>query len=131
MEKTKNMGFPSPAQDYAESRISLDKEIIKHPNSTYYMRMEGLGMVNAFIPPNALLVIDRSLTPENMDIVVAEIEGEFRVRYLQTNEYKTCLIAGNRKIPDLPITSEMGVKIWGVVVAVVVEPQKMKNVRAD
>ena len=54
------MGFPSPAADYAEDRISLDKEIIQHPNATFFATMEGDSMVNAFIPPGALLVIDRS-----------------------------------------------------------------------
>jgi len=123
------MGFPSPTQDYAEQRISLDREIIVHPNSTYFMRMHGSAMIDAFIPHNALLVVDRSLPPENMDIVVAVVEGEFWVRYLQLNEDGTKLLAGNQKMPDFTMTSEMGVHIWGVVVAIVVEPKKMKNVR--
>ncbi|MEJ7672703.1 MAG: S24 family peptidase [Chitinophagaceae bacterium] len=76
-------GFPSPAADYSEERIDLNKTLIKHPLSTFLIECEGTSMVNAFIPPKAKLLIDRSITPKNGDIVLAVLNGEFTVKYLK------------------------------------------------
>ena len=124
------MGFPSPAADYAEERISLDKEFIKHPAATDFFRMETDSMINAFIPPGALLVVDRSITPQNMDIVVAVVEGEFMCRFLSRNEYKGRLIPANSKVKDIEITPEMNVQIVGVVIQAIIDPKKNPHVRA-
>ena len=124
------MGFPSPAQDYQEERISLDKTIIEHPNSTFFMQAEGFSMVNAFIPPKALLVVDRALSPQNGDIVVAVVQGEFMVRYLKKNEFKSWLCPANSKLRDMLITPEMEVLIWGVVISIVINPKHVNYVRA-
>jgi len=123
------MGFPSPAKDYAEDRISLDKEIIQHPNATYFMRAEGNAMINAFIPPGALLVVDRSLTPQNMDIVVASVAGEFMARYLRKNDLKAWLVPANSKLREQLITPEMDIVIFGVVISIVTDPKILSNVR--
>ena len=56
-------GFPSPAMDYMQKRIDLNDEFIKHPLSTFMCETEGFSMINAFIPPKANLMVDRSLTP--------------------------------------------------------------------
>jgi DNA polymerase V len=124
------MGFPSPALDYHEDRISLDKTIIDHPNSTFFMEAEGNSMINAFIPPKALLVIDRSLTAHNGDIVVAVVQGEFTVRYLKKNDFKLWLCPANSKLPDLLVTPEMEMSIWGVVISIVINPKHVNDVRA-
>jgi DNA polymerase V len=121
------MGFPSPAKDYAEERISLDKQFIQHPNSTFFMRMQGLSMVSAFIPPGALLVIDRSLIAKNMDIVVAVVNGEYTVRYLRKNDFKAWLVPANSKMKEELITPEMEVVIWGVITAVVTETKTLPS----
>lgn len=123
------MGFPSPAADYAEDRISLDKEVIRHPNATFFARMEGDSMVNAFIPPGALLVIDRSLTPKNMDIVLAIVRGEFTIRYLKKNDFKAWLIPANSKLREQLVTPEMEMEIWGVVIRIVTDPKTLPYVR--
>ena len=123
------MGFPSPAADYAEDRISLDKEVIRHPNATFFATMEGDSMVNAFIPPGALLVIDRSLTPRNMDIVLAIVRGEFTIRYLKKNDFKAWLIPANSKLREQLITPEMEMEIRGVVIRIVTDPKTLPHVR--
>ena len=123
------MGFPSPAADYAEDRISLDKEIIRHPNATFFATMEGDSMVNAFIPPGALLVIDRSLTPRNMDIVLAIVRGEFTIRYLKKNDFKAWLIPANSKLREQLVTPDMEMEIWGVVIRIVTDPKTLPYVR--
>ena len=71
MDTPVQAGFPSPALDYMEERVSLDKEYIKDELSTFILNCTGDSMVNAFIPPKARLVVDRSLTPKNGDIIVA------------------------------------------------------------
>jgi len=98
--KLSYMGFPSPAADYAEERISLDKTIIKHPAATDFFRVHSDSMISAFIPAGALLVVDRSLTPQNMNIVVAVVEGEFMTRYLKKNDLRGWLVAANSNWQD-------------------------------
>lgn len=112
-------GFPSPAEDYLMPRISLDQEFIKHPLSTFFVSVEGYSMINAFIPPKATLIVDRSLTPKNSDIVLAIVNGEFKVRFLKKNDYKSWLVPANSKFQEVEITPDEQVQIWGVVTAIV------------
>ena len=78
-------GFPSPALDYLEDRIDLSKDLIRHPASTFIVECTGDSMMGAFIPPKARLVVDRSLTPVNGNIVVAVLNGEFTVKFIRKN----------------------------------------------
>jgi DNA polymerase V len=119
-------GFPSPANDYLEERIDLNDIIIRHPLSTFIVACEGDSMINAFIPPKAKLVIDKSLRPKNGDIVLAVLNGEFTVKYLQQNEYKCRLIPANKKFREIEITPEMDFKVWGVVIQILVDPNDVK-----
>ncbi len=120
-------GFPSPALDYLEERISLDKEYIKHPLSTFIIECTGDSMINAFIPPKAKLVVDRSITPKNGDIVLAELNGEFTVKFLKKNDFKCWLIAANWKYPDIEISGEQILNVWGVVTAVIFDTKDVRN----
>lgn len=86
-------------------------------------------MVNAFIPSGALLVVDRSLTPKNLDIVLATVQGEWTVRFLKKNDFKAWLIAANSKIKEQLITPEMEVKFWGVIISIVTDPKALPYVR--
>lgn len=113
-------GFPSPAMDYMEDRIDLNKELIKHPLATFLISSEGTSMVNAFIPPKAKLLVDRSITPKNGDIVLAVVNGEFTVKFLKRNELKVWLCPANRKFPEIEITEEMNMQIWGVVTTILI-----------
>ena len=122
------MSFPSPARDYFEKSISLDKELIKHPQSTFFMHAEGDSTTPAYIPPRALLVIDRSLTPRNGDIVVAVMEGRFTVRYLRKNEHTCWLYPANKKYQEQKITPEMNMEVWGVVTQIIVNPKDVAHV---
>ena len=113
------MGFPSPARDYQQERLDWNKLITDHPLSTFYFRCNSDAMVDAAIVPGAILVVDRSVNPKNGDIVVADVDGKFTVRYLQTNEYKSKLIAANRKYADIVMNNE--ITVFGVVVSVVMQ----------
>ncbi|QEC69352.1 translesion error-prone DNA polymerase V autoproteolytic subunit [Panacibacter ginsenosidivorans] len=123
------MGFPSPARDYLEERIDLNKLLIKNPLSTFYFWCQGNSMVNAYIPDKTLLVVDRSIEAQNGDIVVAAVNGEFIVRYLKKKERKCWLVPANNKYKDIEITAEMKAEIWGVVTSIISNPKEIKNVR--
>jgi DNA polymerase V len=112
-------GFPSPAMDYLEERIDLNKEFIKHPLATFIIDCSGDSMINAFIPPKAKLIVDRSLNPKNGDIVLASINGEFTVKFLKKNEYKCWLVPANKKYKEIEVTEEMDMQIWGVVTNII------------
>ena len=76
-------GFPSPAQDYIESAIDLNKELIKHPASTFYGRVKGDSMIDANVHDGDILVIDKSLELQNGDMAVCFIDGEFTIKYIK------------------------------------------------
>jgi DNA polymerase V len=120
-------GFPSPATDYKEERIDLNKEFIKHPLSTFIIECSGDSMINAFIPPKAKLIIDRSLEAKNGDIVLAVINGDFTVKYLKKNHLKCWLVPANSKYRDIEITDEMNMQIWGVVTFIFSNPNDLKK----
>lgn len=116
-------GFPSPAMDYMEERIDLNKEFVRHPLSTSMVECEGTSMINAFIPPKAKLIVDRSLTAKNGDIVLAILNGEWTVKYLVKNDFKCFLRPANSKFPDIEITPEMSMEVWGVVTTILINPK--------
>jgi len=120
-------GFPSPALDYMQERIDLNKELVPHPLSTFIVESEGLSMINAFIPPKAKLIVDRSLNPKNGDIVLAALNGEFTVKFLKKNMHKCWLCPANSKFPDIEITEEMDMQIFGVVTTILIDPRNARS----
>lgn len=76
-------GFPSPAQDYVEAELDLNSYCIRHPSATYFLRASGNSMNDAGLKDGDLLVVDKSVTPEHGDIVIAAVDGEFTVKQLQ------------------------------------------------
>ncbi|MFC0773369.1 LexA family protein [Terrimonas alba] len=121
-------GFPSPASDYIEERINLNNFLIRNPLSTFIIKCTGLSMVDAFMPPLCHLVVDRSLKPNNGDIVLAYLNGGFTVKYLQVNDYKCRLIPANRKMREIEIPDPSELIIWGVVTAIISNPKDFRNV---
>ena len=119
-------GFPSPAMDYMEERISLDRELIRHPLSTFLVECSGDSMINAFIPPKARLLVDRSLTAKNGDIVLAVLNGEFTVKYFKKNDWRCWLVPANSKYREILVTEEMNLQIWGVVVHIIIDTKELK-----
>ena len=82
-------GFPSPADDFKETRISLDRELVKNKEATFYARVSGDSMVGAGLDDGDLLVIDRSKNPENGKIAICLVDGEFTVKRIK-KEKKSC-----------------------------------------
>ena len=114
-------GFTSPAQDYLSERLSLDKILVANPLSTFYFKVSGSSMLNAFIPNNAMLVVDRSIKPVNGKIIVGVLDGEFVVYRLIKNEYRTVLKPENSKCKEIEVTKEMDFKVWGVVTYIITD----------
>lgn len=115
VEATISAGFPSPADDYSESRLDLNKELISNESATFYARVRGDSMTLAGISDGDLLIIDKSKTPLNGSIVVCLINGEFTVKRLQINANQSYLIPENDSYKPIKINPENDVTIWGVV----------------
>jgi DNA polymerase V len=111
-------GFPSPAQDYVEQRIDLNKLIVQHPSSTYFVRVSGESMTGAGINDGDMLVVDSALRASHGDIVVASVEGEFTVKRLQL---QPCLqlMPMNRQFKPIAISTEDALEVFGVVTYVI------------
>ena len=115
IEQGISAGFPSPADDFKEIRISLDKELVKNQESTFYARVSGDSMVGAGLDDGDLVVIDRALSPENGKIAVCFIDGEFTVKRIKKEKDKLYLIPENKKYTRIEIKEENELIIWGVV----------------
>lgn len=118
-------GFPSPAADFEECRLDLN-DLIQHPEATFYAWCEGDSMCELGIQDGDLLVIDKALTAEMGDVVVAELNAEFTVKRLGTHLGKPHLLPANPNYPPIPIPPE-GVTIWGVVIRVIHDPRPRRR----
>ena len=108
-------GFPSPADDFKETRISLDKVAVKNEAATFYARVAGQSMIGAGLDDGDLLVIDRSLEPEDGKIAVCLIDGDFTVKRLKVEKDCVWLMAENKRYKPILVTEENELMIWGIV----------------
>lgn len=112
-------GFPSPAEDFKEQRLSLDEELVKNKEATFYARVSGQSMIGAGLDDNDLLVIDRSLEPSNNKIAVCFLDGEFTVKRLRVKDNEVWLQPENPNYPIIKITESNDFVIWGIVTNVI------------
>ncbi|MDG1698171.1 MAG: translesion error-prone DNA polymerase V autoproteolytic subunit [Polaribacter sp.] len=112
-------GFPSPADDFRETRISLDDELIQNKEATFFAKVKGQSMIDAGLDDNDLLVIDRSLEPTNNKIAVCFLDGEFTVKRLRVEKNDVWLQPENPNYPIINITEENDFVIWGIVTNVI------------
>ncbi|MEL0455502.1 translesion error-prone DNA polymerase V autoproteolytic subunit [Flavobacteriaceae bacterium SZ-1-7] len=112
-------GFPSPADDFKQERLSLDDMLVKNKLATFYARVSGQSMIGAGLDDNDLLVIDRSLEPENNKIAVCFLDGEFTVKRLKVNKEGVWLQPENPNFPIIKVTEENNFIIWGIVTNVI------------
>ena len=108
-------GFPSPAEDYIETHLDLNRHIIQNPAATYFVKVSGDSMVGAGIFSGDLLVVDRSLEPRHRDVVVAAVDGELLVTRLYCRKGAVRLLSENDKYPPIEIIEGQDLVIWGVV----------------
>ncbi|HNT30415.1 MAG TPA: transcriptional repressor LexA [bacterium] len=110
-------GFPSPAEEELLDTISLDSFLVEHKESTYLIRVTGDSMIEAGILPEDIVIVDRKRQPKNNDVVVAEVDKEWTLKYLEKKGKKIRLLPANSKYP--PIEPKEELKIGGVVTGVV------------
>ena len=108
-------GFPSPAQDYMELAIDLNKELIKHPTSTLYGRVVGDSMKDEGIEEGDILVIDKSLELMDDDLAVCFIDGDFTVKRVRLESDAAWLVPSNVKYPPIKVTKDNEFMVWGIV----------------
>jgi DNA polymerase V len=109
-------GFPSPADDYIESRIDLNDVLIRHPSSTFFLRVNGDSMRDAGILNGDLLVVDRAVEPRAGRVVVAVLDGGFTLKYLNRHQGRWRLEAAHPDYPPLELGDCDDARIWGVAI---------------
>ena len=107
-------GFPSPADDHIEGKLDLNEHLIRRPAATFFVRAAGESMRDAGIFDGDLLVVDRGVSPQADDIVIAILHGDLTVKRLKKVAGQWHLAAENKDYPALPI-GEGDCEIWGVV----------------
>jgi DNA polymerase V len=112
-------GFPSPADDHLERSIDLNEELINNPAATFYVRVKGDSMRDAGIHAGDVLIIDRSVTPIDRQIVVAMIDGEFTVKRLRKLNDKVFLEAANPAFQPIGVGEDQELTIWGAVTYII------------
>jgi DNA polymerase V len=108
-------GFPSPADDYIEGRLSLDEHLIQHRDATFFVRAKGNSMIGAGIYDGDLLVVDRSLTPSSGDIVIAVLDAELTVKRLIKRDGSVLLKPENPGFKEIVLKDGQELQVWGVV----------------
>ena len=112
-------GFPVPTDDYVEGKIDLNRHLVKHPESTFLVRVIGESMQNAGIHPRDLLVVDRAIEPTSGKIVIAVVDGELTVKRLRKHRGKLWLMPENADYQPIEIEENTDLHIWGVVTNVI------------
>lgn len=112
-------GFPSPAQDYTDKFLDFNHELISHPAATFYATVIGDSMIEAGIADGDKLVVDRALNAQDGDVVVAHLNGEFTVKYLDLSGIRNGVVRlrpANKAYKSITVTRDDQFEIWGVVV---------------
>jgi len=112
-------GFPSPADDHLEGSIDLNEELIRNKVATFCVRVQGESMRDAGIHSGDVLVVDRSVTPVDRQIVVAMIDGEFTVKRFRKYAGKVFLEAANSDFLSIQIGENQELVIWGAVTYII------------
>ena len=112
-------GFGAAADDYMERGIDLNEQLIRNKPATFFMRVSGNSMINAGIFNNDIVIVDRSLKPQNGKIVIAVIDGEMLIRRYEKTMNSLRLVPETPKLSPIDISEFMDFKIWGVVSCVI------------
>lgn len=119
VEEGISAGFPSPALDFIDTTIDLNRHLIKNPSATFYGKVKGVSLKNAGIDDSDLLIIDRSLEPRDGKIAVCFIDGEFTAKRLKIVGKKVWLMPENEDYQPLEVTADNELIIWGIIIHVI------------
>ena len=112
-------GFPSPAEDYLHESLDFNRDLIRHPEATFYGRVEGDSMIDAGIDEGDIAVIDRSVEAQHGDVVVGHVNGEFTIKFLDLTHKEDGYIElrpANKNYEPIRIDLDDTFEVWGVVV---------------
>ena len=112
-------GFPSPALDFIDLSIDLNRHLIKNPSATFYGKVKGVSLKNAGIDNDDLLIIDRSIEPTNGKIAVCFIDGEFTAKRIKITKKVIWLIPENEDYEPICVTEDNDFLIWGIITHVI------------
>ncbi len=112
-------GFPSPAEDYLESTLDLNKELIKNPSSTFFGRVKGVSMIDAGVNDGDLLVIDKSLSYKNGALAVCFVNGEFTLKGIKVEGNTIYLMPANKDYQPIIIKEDDDFSVWGIVTYII------------
>jgi len=110
-------GFPSPADDYLESTLDLNRYLIDDAPATFMVRVKGDSMIGAGISEGDILVVEKGRAPQHQQIVLAVIDGEFTVKRLHHRDGKLALLPENPAYQPIEILDGQELTVWGVVTA--------------
>ncbi|MBP6634991.1 MAG: translesion error-prone DNA polymerase V autoproteolytic subunit [Paludibacter sp.] len=112
-------GFPSPAADFIDVSIDLNKHLIKHPSATFYARAKGDSMKDAGIFDGDLLIVDKSIDPADGKIAICYVNGEFTVKRIKKDKDEVWLIPANTAYQPIKMEEGSSLTIWGIVTHVI------------
>lgn len=112
-------GFPSPAADFTENTIDLNKELCENPLATFYIRVKGHSMIDAGINNGDILVVDRSIEARDSKIAVCLIDGEFTVKRIKLDKNCLYLLAENPNYHPIKVTEDNQFMVWGIVTYII------------
>ena len=110
-------GFPSPEEESLCDVISMDEYLISRPDSSFLLQVSGDSMIGEGIKEGDLVIVEKGREPRNGDIVIAEVDGEWTMKYFRKQGKKVALEAANPKYPIIKPKTEL--KIGGIVTAVI------------
>jgi DNA polymerase V len=112
-------GFPSPALDFMQDRIDLNKALSENPLATFFVKVDGNSMIDAGINDKDVLVVDRSLTAADNSIAVCFIDGEFTVKRIRLEKNALWLMPENKTYKPIKVDENNQFQIWGIVTYVI------------
>src|SRR5512139_962774 len=110
-------GFPSPAEEELVDTITIDEFLIANKEATYMLKVSGDSMIDAGIRPGDMVLVERNCNPKEGDIVIAEVDNEWTMKYLKKQNGKMVLEPANKKYKTIIPGEEL--KIAAVVIAVI------------
>lgn len=117
--ETVSAGFPSPATDFVDLNIDLNRHLIKHPSATYYAKVKGESMRDAGINDGDMLIVDKSIEPADGKIAICYVDGEFTLKRIKIDKKGIWLMPANEKFNPIKVENENTLVIWGIVTYVI------------
>jgi len=112
-------GFGAAADDYMERGIDLNEQLIRNKPATFFMRVTGNSMINASIHDGDVVIVDKSIKPQNGKVVIAVVDGEMLIRRLEKTMNRMRLVPETPGLSAIEVGEFSDVNIWGVVTYVI------------